>query len=75
MIGPPCPFYIRMYSLLAQALSEKGVGFTTRDVTQDEEALAKLERMNAVGTPVTVVDGEEVIFGFDRKKLQETLGL
>ena len=46
-----------------------------RDVTQDEEALAKLERMDAVGTPVTVVDGEEVIFGFDRKKLQETLGL
>jgi hypothetical protein len=44
-------------------------------VTQDEEALAKLERMDAVGTPVTVVDGEEVIFGFDRKKLQETLGL
>ncbi len=34
-----------------------------------------MERMDAIGTPVTVIDDEEVIFGFDRKKLQEAFGL
>ncbi len=49
--------------------------FTTRDVTKDEEALAEVRCLGATGTPVTVIDGEEVVFGFDRKKLEESLGL
>ncbi len=49
--------------------------FTTRDVTKDEEALAEVQCLGATGTPVTVIDGEEVVFGFDRKKLEESLGL
>ena len=56
-------------------LCENGVDFTTRDVIEDEEALAELERMGAYGTPVTVIDGEEVVFGFDRKKLEQLLRL
>ena len=49
--------------------------FTTRDIVEDEEALAKLERMGAYSTPVTVIDGQEVVFGFERKKLEELLKL
>jgi glutaredoxin len=56
-------------------LREKGVGFTTKDVTKDAEALAEVQSMGATGTPVIVIDGEEVLFGFDRKKLEESLGL
>ncbi len=56
-------------------LRENGVDFTTRDVLEDEEALAELERIGAYGTPVTVIDDEEVVFGFDRKKLEQVLRL
>ena len=47
---------------------------TVRDVIKDEEAFAEVQRMGATGTPVTVRDSEEVVFGFDRKKLEELLG-
>ncbi len=56
-------------------LRENGVDFTTRDVLEDEEALAELERIGAFGTPATVIDDEEVVFGFDRKKLEQVLRL
>jgi len=56
-------------------LREKGLEFTARDVTKDGEALAEVQRIGATGTPVIVIDGEEVVFGFDRKRLEELLGL
>ena len=56
-------------------LRAKGVEFTARDVSEDEEALAELERMGTMTTPVAVIDGEEVVVGFDRKKLEQLLGL
>ena len=57
-------------------LREKGLKFATRDVTKDEEALDEVQRMGATGTPVIVInDEEEVIFGFDRKKLEDSLGV
>jgi len=54
-------------------LSQKGVPFTERDVSQDVEALAELETLGVLTTPVTVIDGEQVI-GFDRAKLEQLLG-
>ncbi len=56
-------------------LRAKGVEFTARDVVEDEEAFAELERMGTMTTPVTVIGGEEVVVGFDRKKLERLLGL
>ncbi len=56
-------------------LRAKGVKFITRNVAEDEEAFAELERIGTMTTPVTVVDGEEVVVGFDRKKLEQLLGL
>ena len=53
----------------------KGVEFATRDIAEDEEALAKLERMGVMATPATVIGGDEVVVGFDRKKLEQLLGL
>ncbi len=53
-------------------LSQKGIPFTDRDVSQDEEALADLDKMEVYSTPVTVIDGE-VVIGFDRRKLEQLL--
>ena len=55
-------------------LSQKKVEFTERDLTQDPAALAELERMGYLMTPVTVVDGE-VVVGFDRVRLEKLLGM
>ncbi len=54
-------------------LSQKGVPFTERDVSQDEEALAELEALGVMTTPVTVIEGE-VVIGFDRPNLKRLLG-
>jgi glutaredoxin len=56
-------------------LRAKGVEFTARNVAEDEEAFAELERIGTMTTPVTVIGGEEVVVGFDRRKLEQLLGL
>lgn len=53
-------------------LSQKGVQFHERDVTQDEGALAELEELGVMTTPVTAVEGE-VVVGYDRAKLEQLL--
>ena len=54
-------------------LSQKGVEFTVRDITVDDLALAELEELGYMTTPVTVIDGE-VVIGFDRERLEHLLG-
>ena len=54
-------------------LRAKGVKFIARNVAENEEAFAELERIGAMTTPVTVIGGEEVVVGFDRKKLERLL--
>jgi len=55
-------------------LRKHDVPFTDRDITQDESAIAELERLHAMTTPVTVVDGQTVV-GYDIKRLSELLGV
>jgi glutaredoxin len=50
-------------------LRERGVDFMVRNVVEDEEAVAELERIKISTTPVTVA-GDEVIVGFDRERLE-----
>ena len=54
-------------------LSQKGIEFTERDITVDDTAIAELEELGYMTTPVTVIDGE-VVIGFDREKLEQLLG-
>jgi len=54
-------------------LSEKGIAFTEHDVSQDEDALAELENLGFMATPVIVIDGEAVV-GFNQARLNELLG-
>lgn len=53
-------------------LSQKGIEFTERDVTVDDLAIAELEELGFMTTPVTVIDGD-VVVGFDRERLDELL--
>jgi glutaredoxin len=55
-------------------LRKHGIAFTDRDITTDESAVAELEKLGVMTTPVTVVDGQTVV-GFDIKRLSDLLGL
>lgn len=55
-------------------LRTKGVEYTAKNVAEDKEAFAELERMGTMTTPVSVIGGEKVV-GFDRKKLERLLEL
>ncbi|MBI4463008.1 MAG: glutaredoxin family protein [Acidobacteria bacterium] len=50
------------------------MAFEEKDVSKDPEALAELEHLGYMSTPVTVIDGEAVV-GFDTAKLAQLLGL
>jgi glutaredoxin len=58
--------------LVKEFLSQREVGYTERDVAQDETAFAELEKLGVMTTPVIVI-GAEVVVGFDKKRLEELL--
>jgi glutaredoxin len=53
-------------------LSQKGINFQDRDITQDPSALPDLKKLGYMTTPVTVIDGS-VIVGFDPEKIDRAL--
>ncbi len=53
-------------------LSQNKIEFTDRNIAADEAALAELEKLGFMTTPVTVV-GDEVVVGFDRDQLEKLL--
>lgn len=55
-----------------QFLLQRKVEYTEKNIVTDETALAELEKLGYMTTPVTVVDGE-VVVGFDRAKLERLL--
>ena len=58
---------------MKEFLSQKGVVYTERDITQDESALDELVALDVMTTPVVTIDGE-VVVGFNRRKLEALLG-
>jgi glutaredoxin len=55
-------------------LSQKGIEFASRNISEDSSALEELEALGVFSTPVTLIDGE-VIIGIDREKLSKLLDL
>jgi glutaredoxin len=53
---------------------EHGVAYRDRDITKDEAAIAELEQLGLMTTPVTVVDGETIV-GYNLPRLTAVLGL
>jgi glutaredoxin len=54
-------------------LRQRTIAFVERDITVDDTAIAELDKLGVMTTPVTVVDGE-VIVGYDLPKLTAALG-
>jgi hypothetical protein len=51
-------------------LGQKGIVFTAKDVSADDQALEELMNRGYSVTPVTIVDGEAVV-GFNRARLEQ----
>lgn len=54
-------------------LSQNNIQFAERNIAADPGALAELESLGYMTTPVTAIDGE-VVVGFDRTRLEKLLG-
>ena len=57
---------------MKEFLSQRNVPFVERDIAEDETALAELEQLGVMTTPVTLIDGE-VVVGFNRERLNALL--
>ncbi len=53
-------------------LSQNKIEFTDRNIAADALALAELEKLGYMTTPVTVID-DKIVVGFDRDKLEKLL--
>src|SRR5260370_40086760 len=53
-------------------LSQNKIEYTERNIVADETALAELEKLGYMTTPVTAIDGE-VVVGFDRARRENLL--
>jgi len=54
---------------------EEKIDFEEVDVSKDQEAASEMMKLSgSTSVPVIVIDGE-VIKGFDREKLEESLGI
>ncbi len=58
--------------IVKEFLSQNKIEYTERNIAADEAALAELEKLGYMTTPVTLIDGE-VVVGFDRAKLDALL--
>ena len=52
-----------------ELLSQRGAEFADRDVTEDDKAVAELDELGYLTTPVTVIDGEVVVSDRERFEL------
>ena len=59
---------------MKEYLSQKQISFEDRDITTHATAIAELQKLGFMTTPVTVVDGTPIV-GFDIRKLDEALAL
>lgn len=53
-------------------LSQKGIQFQERDIAHDSSALADLQKLGYMTTPVIVIDNS-VIVGFDAEKIDQAI--
>lgn len=68
---PTCPYCSRA----KQFLKENNIAFEDIDVSADEKkAEEMIKKSGQMGVPVLEIDGE-IIIGFDKEKIKETLGL
>ncbi|MGI6662490.1 MAG: glutaredoxin family protein [Bacillota bacterium] len=68
---PSCPWCVRAKAYL----EENGIPFTDVDVSKDVAAAREMVKISGqMGVPVITIDGN-VVVGFDKKRIDELLGL
>lgn len=68
---PTCPFCARA----KQFLKTNNIEFEEIDVSQNQEAAEEMVRQSKqMGVPVLDIEGE-IIIGFDKEKISQTLGI
>lgn len=68
---PTCPYCLRA----KQFLQENNIIFQNLDVSTDQQAAEEMVRISGqMGVPVLDIDGE-IIVGFDKERIKQTLGL
>lgn len=68
---PGCHFC----QMTKEFFAEHGIEYTNHDVSKDLEKRQEMINITSqMGVPVTVI-GDDVIIGFDKKKLSELLGI
>ncbi len=68
---PTCPYCIRA----KQFLKENNIQFTNYDVSSDKvKADEMVEKSGQMGVPVIDIEGE-IIVGFDKDRIKQTLGI
>jgi glutaredoxin-like YruB-family protein len=68
---PTCPFCIR----LKQFLKENNIAFTDLDVSTDQaKGQEMIQKSGQMAVPVLDIEGE-IIVGFDKEKIKQTLGI
>ena len=69
---PTCPWCHK----LKDWLKAHKIQFNDLDVAENEEARNEmLEKSGQMGVPVTIIDDEKVIIGFDEDQLKKELGI
>lgn len=66
---PGCPTCMQVKSYL----KGRGLAFDERDVRADDAALQELQDRGYAATPLTIVDGQEIL-GMNRAKFESVLG-
>lgn len=67
---PTCAFC----HALKQWLEQKQIEFEEVDVFQNQQAAQEMvQKTGQMGVPVTIIDDDRYIVGFDRDKLEEAL--
>jgi glutaredoxin 3 len=56
-----------------ESLAQKNIPFVERDIVSDETAYRELENLGIMTTPVVLID-DQVIVGFDSRRIEELLG-
>jgi glutaredoxin 3 len=68
---PTCPYCVRV----KQFLEDNNIPFENYDVSMDQDkAEEMIKKTGQMGVPVLDIEGE-IIIGFDKEKIKETLGL
>jgi glutaredoxin len=59
-------------NMVKEFLSQRGIAYIERDVSVSEATFDELAKLGVMTTPVTVI-GDEIVIGFDKKKLEALL--